>query len=109
MYFDYMGKDYWKQLPSAHSQQQGGNSGVRQESPRQQQNLLSGIPLDAMRNNSNKLVNQDISIEPLEESNKNAENIHAYPHYDCDMGYRRTLRLDKWEITGNRANVITPI
>jgi len=75
MYFDYMGKDYWKQLPSGHSQQQGGNSGVRQESPRQQQNLLSGIPLDAMRNNSNKLVNQDISIEPLEESNKNAENI----------------------------------
>ena len=34
---------------------------------------------------------------------------HAYPHYDCDMGYRRTLRLDKWEITGNRANVIIPI
>ena len=129
MYFDYMGKDYWKQLPSGHSQQQGGNSGVRQESPRQQekpdvilpminnrtadkghivlydqkeyerrvndivkgqllvdlvgntmnmlgqqQNLLSGIPLDAMRNNSNKLVNQDISIEPLEESNKKADS-----------------------------------
>ena len=37
MYFDYMGKDYWKQLPSGHSQQQGGNSGVRQESPRQQE------------------------------------------------------------------------
>ena len=74
MYFDYMGKDYWKQLPSGHSQQQGGNSGVRQESPRQQENLLSGIPLDAMRNNSNKLVNQDISIEPLEESNKKADS-----------------------------------
>ena len=74
MYFDYMGKDYWKQLPSGHSQQQGGNSGVRQESPRQQKNLLSGIPLDAMRNNSNKLVNQDISIEPLEESNKKADS-----------------------------------
>lgn len=40
----------------------------------QQQNLLSGISLDAMRNNSNKLVNQDMSIEPLEESNRNAEN-----------------------------------
>ena len=124
-----MSKDYRKQLPSGHSQQQGGNSGVRQESPRQQekpdvilpvinnrtadkghivlydqkeyerrvndivkgqllvdlvgntmnmlgqqQNLLSGISLDAMRNNSNKLVNQDMSIEPLEESNRNAEN-----------------------------------
>ena len=124
-----MGKDYRKQLPSGHSQQQGGNSGVRQESPRQQekpdvilpvinnrtadkghivlydqkeyerrvndivkgqllvdlvgntmnmlgqqQNLLSGISLDAMRNNSNKLVNQDMSIEPLEESNRKAED-----------------------------------
>ena len=129
MYFYIMSKDYRKQLPSGHSQQQGGNSGVRQESPRQQekpdvilpvinnrtadkghivlydqkeyerrvndivkgqllvdlvgntmnmlgqqQNLLSGISLDAMRNNSNKLVNQDMSIEPLEESNRNAEN-----------------------------------
>jgi hypothetical protein len=27
-----------------------------------------------MRNNSNKLVNQDISIEPLEESNKKADS-----------------------------------
>ncbi len=124
-----MSKDYRKQLPSGHSQQQGGNSGVRQESPRQQekpdvilpvinnrtadkghivlydqkeyerrvndivkgqllvdlvgntmnmlgqqQNLLSGISLDAMRNNSNKLVNQDMSIEPLEESNRKAED-----------------------------------
>jgi hypothetical protein len=40
----------------------------------QQQNLLSGISLDAMRNNSNKLVNQDMSIEPLEESNRKAED-----------------------------------
>ena len=118
MYFDYMGKDYRKQLPSGKSQQQGGNNGARQTgSPRkqekpdvnlqvinnrtadkgrmvlydpkeyerrvkgvlegqmlvnligntmamlgQQQNLLSGISLDAMRNNSNKLVNQDMSI-----------------------------------------------
>jgi hypothetical protein len=129
MYFYIMSKDYRKQLPSGHSQQQGGNSGVRQESPRQQekpdvilpvinnrtadkghivlydqkeyerrvndivkgqllvdlvgntmnmlgqqQNLLSGISLDAMRNNSNKLVNQDMSIEPLEESNRKAED-----------------------------------
>ena len=40
----------------------------------QQQNLLSGISLDAMRNNSNKLVIQDMSIEPLEESNRKAED-----------------------------------
>ena len=39
-----------------------------------QQTLLGSIPLDVMRNNSNKLVNQDMSIEPLEESNRNAEN-----------------------------------
>ena len=124
-----MPRDYRNQFPSGHSQQQGGNSGVRQESPRQQekpdvilpvinnrtadkghivlydqkeyerrvndivkgqllvdlvgntmnmlgqqQNLLSGISLDAMRNNSNKLVNQDMSIEPLEESNRKAED-----------------------------------
>ena len=162
MYFDYMGKDYWKQLPSGHSQQQGGNSGVRQESPRQQekpdvilpminnrtadkghivlydqkeyerrvndivkgqllvdlvgntmnmlgqqQNLLSGIPLDAMRNNSNKLVNQDISIEPLEESNKNAENILrvvAGNIYDSDLMKRYVEEItkkdrEKWQLS----------
>ena len=123
-----MPRDYRNQFPSGNSQQQGDNSGARQESPRkqekpdvnlqvinnrtadkgrmvlydpkeyerrvkavlegqmlvnlvsntlemlgQQQNLLSGISLDAMRNNSNKLVNQDMSIEPLEESNRKAE------------------------------------
>ena len=36
MYFDFMGKDYWKQLPSGHGQQHGGDSGARQESPRKQ-------------------------------------------------------------------------
>ena len=40
----------------------------------QQQNLLKEVSLDAMRNNSNKLVNQDMSIEPLEESNRKAED-----------------------------------
>ena len=124
-----MGKDYWKQLPSGHSQQQGGNSGVRQESPRKQEKpdvilpvinnrlvskahvplydrkeyerrvkavlegnilestiretadmlgrqieLLNGIPLDVLRNNSNKLVNQDIDVTPLEDINRSAEN-----------------------------------
>jgi hypothetical protein len=37
MYFYIMSKDYRKQLPSGHSQQQGGNSGARQESPRKQE------------------------------------------------------------------------
>ena len=37
--------------------------------------LLGNIPLDAMRNNSNKLVNQDMDIVPLEEMNLTAEDI----------------------------------
>ena len=40
-----------------------------------QQTLLGSIPLDAMRNNSNKLVNQDMDIVPLEEMNLTAECI----------------------------------
>ena len=129
MYFYIMSKDYRKQLPSGHSQQQGGNSGVRQDSPRQQEKpdvilpvinnravskahvplydrkeyerrvkavlegnilestiretadmlgqqieLLNGIPLDVLRNNSNKLVNQDMDVAPLEDINRSAEN-----------------------------------
>ena len=31
--------------------------------------LLGSIPLDAMRNNSSKLVNQDMDVVPLEEMN----------------------------------------
>ena len=62
-------------FPLAIASSREATAGYGKKAPRQQQNLLSGIPIDAMRNNSNKLVNQDISIEPLEESNKNAENI----------------------------------
>ena len=40
-----------------------------------QQTLLGHIPLDAMRNNSNKLVNQDMDVAPLEEMNIYAECI----------------------------------
>ena len=40
-----------------------------------QQTLLGSIPLDAMRNNSSKLVNQDMDVVPLEEMNQNAEDI----------------------------------
>ncbi|WP_155993633.1 hypothetical protein [Prevotella sp. P6B1] len=49
-----------------------------------QQTLLGSIPLDAMRNNSSKLVNQDMDVVPLEEMNlyagcilrQVAENMH---------------------------------
>ena len=40
-----------------------------------QQTLLGSIPLDAMRNNSCKLVNQDMDVVPLEEMNLTAECI----------------------------------
>ncbi len=40
-----------------------------------QQTLLGSIPLDAMRNNSNKLVNQDMDVAPLEDMNLYAECI----------------------------------
>jgi hypothetical protein len=40
-----------------------------------QQTLLGSIPLDAMRNNSSKLVNQDMDAVPLEEMNQTAERI----------------------------------
>lgn len=40
-----------------------------------QQTLLGHIPLDAMRNNSSKLVNQDMDVAPMEEMNLYAECI----------------------------------
>lgn len=40
-----------------------------------QQTLLGSIPLDAMRNNNSKLVNQDMDVVPLEEMNQTAEDI----------------------------------
>ena len=40
-----------------------------------QQTLLGHIPLDAMRNNSSKLVNQNMDVAPLEEMNLYAECI----------------------------------
>ena len=42
---------------------------------KEQQALLDNVPLDAMRNNSNKLVNQDMDTVPLEEMNQTAEDI----------------------------------
>ena len=162
MCFDFMGKDYWKQLPSGHSQQQGGNSGVRQESPRQQEKpdvilpvinnravgkahvplydrkeyerrvkavlegnilestireaadmlgrqieLLNGIPLDVLRNNSNKLVNQDMDVTPLEDINRSAENaLHEVAGNIHDSGLMKRYveemtrkEREKWQLS----------
>ena len=143
-----MGKGYRKQLPSGHSQQQGGNSGARQESPRQQEkldvilpvinnrsfskahvplydrkeyerrvkavlegnilestiretadmlgrqiDLLNGIPLDVLRNNSNKLVNQDMDVAPLEDINRSAENtLNEVARNVHDSSLRQKIR-----------------
>ena len=38
----------------------------------EQAGLLNDIPLDVMRNNNNKLVNQDMDIQPLEDMNRKA-------------------------------------
>ena len=162
MCFDFMGKDYWKQLPSGHSQQQGGNSGVRQESPHQQEkpdvilpvinnravgkahvplydrkeyerrvkavlegnilestiretadmlgrqiDLLNGVPLDVLRNNSNKLVNQDMDVAPLEDINRSAENtLHEVARnvHDSSLMKRYVMELtkkdrEKWQLS----------
>lgn len=82
-----------------------------------QQTLLGSIPLDAMRNNSrsalplcsskNKLVNQDMSIEPLEESNRNAENtlrVVAGNIYGSDLMKRYVEEMtkkdgEKWQLS----------
>ena len=72
-----------------------------------QQNLLSGISLDAMRNNSNKLVNQDMSIEPLEESNRKAEDalrVVAGNIYASDLMKRYVEEMmkkdrEKWQLS----------
>ena len=157
-----MSKDYRKLLPSGHSQQQGGNSGVRQESPRQQEKpdvilpvinnravgkthvplydrkeyerrvkavlegnilestiretadmlgqqieLLNGIPLDVLRNNSNKLVNQDMDVTPLEDINRSAENaLHEVVEniHDSSLMKRYIEELtkkdrEKWQLS----------
>ena len=162
MYFYIMGKDYWKQLPSGHSQQQGDDSGVRQESPRKQDkpdvilpvinsrsvgkahvplydrkeyerrvkavlegnilestiretadmlgrqiDLLNGIPLDVLRNNRNKLVNQDMDVTPLEDINRSAENtLHQVAGNIHDSGLMKRYveemtrkEREKWQLS----------
>ena len=73
----------------------------------QQQNLLKEVSLDAMRNNSNKLVNQDMSIEPLEESNRKAEDalrVVAGNIYASDLMKRYVEEMtkkerEKWQLS----------
>ena len=63
-----------------------------------QQMLLGSIPLDVMRNNSNKLVNQDMDVVPLEEMNQTAEDIlHqvAKNIHDSNIMKRYVINLAK--------------
>ena len=163
MYFYIMSKDYRKLLPSGHSQQQGGDNGVRQTgNPRKQEkpdvilpvinsravgkayvplydrkeyerrvkavlegnilestiretadmlgrqiDLLNGVPLDVLRNNSNKLVNQDMDVAPLEDINRSAENtLHqvAGNIHDSSLMKRYVEELtkkerEKWQLS----------
>ena len=72
-----------------------------------QQTLLGSIPLDAMRNNSNKLVNQDMDVVPLEEMNQTAEDIlHqvASNIHDSNLMKRYVINLakadrEKWQLS----------
>ena len=62
--------------------------------------LLNGIPLDVLRNNSNKLVNQDMDVAPLEDINRSAENtLHEVARniYDSSLMKRYVNDLDKAE------------
>jgi hypothetical protein len=73
----------------------------------QQIDLLNGVPLDVLRNNSNKLVNQDMSIAPLEDINRSAENtLHqvAGNIHDSNLMKRYIEELtrkdrEKWQLS----------
>lgn len=161
-----MGKNYRSMLPSGDSQQQGGQIGVRQDKPRQQEKpdnilqvinnkvarrednpqqtvfykqreyeyhvkvvieskmlvetvtetvgvlneqlkRLNGIPIDVMRNNSHKLVNQDIDVAPLEDMNRKTEDtLHEVARniHDSSLMIRYTEELtkkdrEKWQLS----------
>ena len=74
---------------------------------KEQQALLDNVPLDAMRNNSNKLLNQDMDVVPLEEMNQTAEDIlHqvAGNIYDSSLMKRYVNDLakaerEKWQLS----------
>ena len=69
--------------------------------------LLNGIPLDVLRNNSNKLVNQDMDVMPLENINRSAENaLHqvAGNIHDSSLMKRYIEELtkkdrEKWQLS----------
>ncbi len=72
-----------------------------------QQTLLGSIPLDAMRNNSSKIVNQDMDVVPLEEMNQTAEDIlHQVARniHDSSLMKRYVIDLaktdrEKWQLS----------
>lgn len=72
-----------------------------------QQTLLGSIPLDAMRNNSSKLVNQDMDVVPLEEMNLTAEDILQQVVrniHDSSLMKRYVINLakadrEKWQLS----------
>ena len=73
----------------------------------QQIDLLNGVPLDVLRNNSNKLVNQDMDVAPLEEANRSAENtLHQVARniHDSSLMKRYVEELmrkdrEKWQLS----------
>ena len=68
---------------------------------------LNGVPLDVLRNNSNKLVNQDMDVAPLEDINRSAENtLHevARDIHDSSLMKRYIEELtrkerEKWQLS----------
>ena len=68
---------------------------------------MNGIPLDVLRNNSNKLVNQDMDVMPLENINRSAENaLHevAGNIHDSSLMKRYVEELtkkdrEKWQLS----------
>ena len=73
----------------------------------QQTERLRGISLDVMRNNSNKLVNQDMDVAPLEEANRSAEHTFrevAMNIYDSALMKRYVAELmkkdrEQWQLS----------
>lgn len=68
---------------------------------------LNGIPVDAMRNNSHKLVNQDVDVAPLEDMNRKAKetlhevarNIHASSLMSFYTEELTRADREKWQLS----------
>lgn len=73
----------------------------------EQLKALGQVPIDSMRNNANKLVNQDIGIGSLEDMNKNAaKTLHTVARaiHDSSLMSRYVEELtkaerEKWQLT----------